>query len=580
MADDGIVKWKSGSAFSCVLCFVCLTAAAGGSQAAQSTDALARLATDLRRSLRENPASYQRILWQAYHCTQAGLVDRKWVSAAASLKAQGFQIIQVGGTSLEHNYTVSLPDLVYSAPTGRRHPLILLVSVSPDVSRTAQSCLRISMVRASLQLDIHAPLAALAARPAYPAGTVLAQFLRLPQTTRLAAKYPILESIELTYERLSFPLRADVPYGERYGASGFSLLADFVRGTPSHQYSTRISYEVESGLDPPESSDAGGARPANFSPADTIGPRNSWSKSGEGEGGRQFGGVLERAGLEPSPSTEPADLKVAYSVADLDALPWVLRSLKIVGSYLTNADLTHLRRFDRLTYLDLSECEGDPNHPFTESGLRNVIQLAALKHLELNGAIVTDRLVAQILRLRQLKELALKDSSITDQGVTMLRGLPRLVELDLSYSHRLTDRALGSLGRARTLRRLNLLSCGEFSNRGLAHLGKLANLEELTLGTTRRVNDRGFAFLPLLRRLRSLTLGNMPLGDGLLRQVSRVNSLRTVDLIQLGTATDAGIQQLKSLSHLDWLGIQFCPKVTPVGIARLRQALPGNFALD
>jgi hypothetical protein len=85
--------------------------------------------------------------------------------------------------------------------------------------------------------------------------------------------------------------------------------------------------------------------------------------------------------------------------------------------------------------------------------------------------------------------------------------------------------------------------------------------------------DADLADLCEVRGLSHLHLRHTQITDQGLRTVSGLRTLTGLRLF--GTVvTDEGLRHLESMSNLEWLDLQLCPKVTDEGVARLRKALP------
>jgi hypothetical protein len=68
--------------------------------------------------------------------------------------------------------------------------------------------------------------------------------------------------------------------------------------------------------------------------------------------------------------------------------------------------------------------------------------------------------------------------------------------------------------------------------------------------------------------------GNPVISDVGLGLLSRVGSLKVLDLEWCATITDIGLVQLGDLKQLRWLDLSFCRGITAQGIDELRALLP------
>lgn len=423
-----------------------------------------------------------------------------------------------------------------------------------------------------MQATFHQPFASVVQQSPYPKGTVLDTFLRLPEIKDFAAKCPLLETLTLEYQPPMFLL--DVDNTGVYAPYSYFIIAEFVRKDREHEYTEWPIYRAPSGLDLQMTVDGKKTKAVDFPSGDTFGKISPFNVSGESTGGPALGAVIKRTDSRPRAAERPHNLRTAYSIADLRSFPATTTALSIQGTSITGKDISTIARFQGLTYLDMSQCEGDPNEFIRESDLQVIGRLHGLRSLKLNSVSVTDRLCAAISRLQDLTSLTLSGGSITDAGVLRLARLPDLETLEIPYCRHLTNASLRTIGAMHHLKRLNILSSGDYSNAGLKNLAGLKQLQELTMGNLSRVTAKGFAFLPRLPALTTLFLGYMPLHDEALAYISPLKRLITLDLLEIGSITDSGILKLCTLDSIEWLGIQDCPKVTHAGIDRLREALP------
>jgi hypothetical protein len=130
-----------------------------------------------------------------------------------------------------------------------------------------------------------------------------------------------------------------------------------------------------------------------------------------------------------------------------------LKELAIGGNKLTDTGLQSLRQLPGLVYLDLSGVErtdsGLWSVSLTEPGLDAIATLQNLRHLRLNGTLVSSR------------------------GIERLAGLSKLEWLDLEGCARIGDDVVGVLARFHALQRVDLAGT-HVTDKGVAEL-RLAN---------------------------------------------------------------------------------------------------------
>jgi len=126
-----------------------------------------------------------------------------------------------------------------------------------------------------------------------------------------------------------------------------------------------------------------------------------------------------------------------------------LRELAIGGNKLTDVGLQSLRQLPGLIYLDLSGAErtdsGLWSVSLTEPGLDAIATLKNLRHLRLNGTLVSSR------------------------GMERLAGLTKIEWLDLEGCQRIGDDVAPLLASFRTLRRVDLAGT-QVTDKGIAAL--------------------------------------------------------------------------------------------------------------
>lgn len=117
-----------------------------------------------------------------------------------------------------------------------------------------------------------------------------------------------------------------------------------------------------------------------------------------------------------------------------------------------------------------------------DDGMKQVIKLNRLTHLDLQGSRITDRGLRDLASLPRLKDVSLGYSRITDDGIKHLQRFPSLRSVNLQYT-RITDRGVEHLSQIGTLIAINLQGA-RISDNGLRHLAQLLNLQYLDLSGT------------------------------------------------------------------------------------------------
>jgi Leucine-rich repeat (LRR) protein len=130
-----------------------------------------------------------------------------------------------------------------------------------------------------------------------------------------------------------------------------------------------------------------------------------------------------------------------------------LKELSVGGNKLTDAGLQALRQMPALTSLDLSGAQrtdsGLWSVSLTESGLDSISTLKNLRHLRLNGVVISPRGLEKLKGLGKLERLDLQACArINDDAVPVLESLPALKVVDVSAAA-MSDKALGELRKAK-----------------------------------------------------------------------------------------------------------------------------------
>ena len=129
-----------------------------------------------------------------------------------------------------------------------------------------------------------------------------------------------------------------------------------------------------------------------------------------------------------------------------------LKELAIGGNKLTDAGLQSLRQLPGLIYLDLSGAErtdsGMWSVSLTEPGLDAIATLGNLRHLRLNGTLVSARGLQRLIGLTKIEWLDLEGCTrIGDDVVPVLASFHNLQRVDLTGSQ-VTEKGVAELKRA------------------------------------------------------------------------------------------------------------------------------------
>ena len=227
----------------------------------------------LGRALEERDP--QRMVWRAWHAVRVGCLGREWSRVESALQLQGFQLKEryepdVRWNSKYERYVAKPAAYVNGA--GDKHDLFFWVHA---VRRGEPWVVR--EVYVGLHVTFDAPFKELAERERYPRGSVPARFFGLSEVKKLAAAFPILEEMELTYGRIRDKDAETDP-------AGFHLNAGFATAAEGKAGGRGIYYTVESGLDPRETK-TGRLVWEGFTSSDALGPLAPRGSSVWGAGG-------------------------------------------------------------------------------------------------------------------------------------------------------------------------------------------------------------------------------------------------------------------------------------------------------
>jgi hypothetical protein len=200
----------------------------------------------------------------------------------------------------------------------------------------------------------------------------------------------------------------------------------------------------------------------------------------------------------------------------------------------------------------------------SDEQVRELGQLASLRHLDLTQTRVTDDGLARLRGHQGLRSLVLYDTRLTDRGFEHLATIRQLESLSVGQC-RLRGPGVSQLGAMQSLKSLSLvdLDATDETLAGVAQLRQLERLDLIELGIT----DASLGHLRELKRLRSLHLDGNPITDDGLAQLAGLTSLEELGLE--GTqVSDAGLRHLKDLPKLRRLG-HGDTKITDEGLRQL-----------
>ena len=202
----------------------------------------------------------ERMVWIAHHALRRGCLAREWKGVSDVLAGERLRLVEIYEP---HEGSMFVRFLAkpgaYEDAAGGAHDLFFWIH---SILREGRWIVR--GVYVGLHATFDAPFKQVAAQGRYPRGSVLAQFLEMPEMAKLAAAFPLLEEVELTYGRIRVK-------DEETSAAGFHVNAGLALATGGKGGGRGIAVSAESGLDPRETP---GGRLAwdGFAPSDRLGP--------------------------------------------------------------------------------------------------------------------------------------------------------------------------------------------------------------------------------------------------------------------------------------------------------------------
>lgn len=241
-----------------------------------------------------------------------------------------------------------------------------------------------------------------------------------------------------------------------------------------------------------------------------------------------------------------------------------LKSLHLSVSGLSAVGIRSLERSPRLQELGLIQTR------ISADGWVEFERWKSLQVLGFEACGIDDAGLASAAKLTGLQTLQIRREKITDDGWRHIAKLGQLRNLSLS-SVNLTDAGVAPFAKLKQLETLRL-EATRITDGGLVHLSDLRQLRELHLDNNRGISGGGLQHLAPLTKLTVLGLSNTQLDDKALKAVAGFPVLAHVNL-GMTNISDDGVDQLTRLTALKSLAIQGS-KLSPKGVARLRQALP------
>lgn len=179
----------------------------------------------------------------------------------------------------------------------------------------------------------------------------------------------------------------------------------------------------------------------------------------------------------------------------LEELPLV--RINFTGSDLDEQSFVHIGRIKTLVQLTFQDCNG-----VTDDALRHLEALPDLLFLRVGDTAITDKGIDSLLKLRKLKELRMSGcTGVTSSGLVKLKALKNLETLTCRNC-KIDERFLKELDKFKSL---NYIGVSDIDNNSVKYLVNL-KAKTLAIGSGHRLTDRGLIELAKARNLRTLMI--------------------------------------------------------------------------
>lgn len=230
---------------------------------------------------------------------------------------------------------------------------------------------------------------------------------------------------------------------------------------------------------------------------------------------------------------------------------------------LTDSDIFFLNKFP-LKNLNLNRTS------LSNAGFIRLRSLTSLQSLSLLGvSLTTPEGWGQISQLSSLRSLNLAGSTITDVGLGQLSHLTSLQSLHLGHSQRIQGSGLVYLSLLSSLRTLILENCYFINEECMNTISNFRFLNYLNINQN-LIKINYLEGLSRMTSLRRLDLNRCPiLDDNVLKKLSNLTFLNRLELMSCAFISDEGIKNLSTLVSLRYLDLRCCPRITEEGLMSL-----------
>lgn len=261
----------------------------------------------------------------------------------------------------------------------------------------------------------------------------------------------------------------------------------------------------------------------------------------------------------------------SLTVSDGEAIADIttLENLDLRGCRIDDTVIKPLQRLSRLKAIRLSGRDGDTQ--VSDAGLQTLGRLPALQVLAIDFLPITDGGLRAVAESKRLRELYAARTRLTDSGAETLAALPELSKLRLAGTDFGSQGMKTLVAGGTALTELDVSDCEAIDDSALASIGRLKSLEKLNLYHT-AVTTGQWSELGDLPTLHWLNVDKTGVDDQALQAIGKLKGLT---FLHLGSTriSDDGLKHLRGLDALEKL-IVTRTAVTPAGVDQLQAQLP------
>lgn len=227
---------------------------------------------------------------------------------------------------------------------------------------------------------------------------------------------------------------------------------------------------------------------------------------------------------------------------DIDKMELNTRKIIWEAVELKNFDFTRFKKFERLEYLELRECDISPKQ------FSQICQLKNLRTLD----IAWDETVAasdfsQLAQLPRLDCLFLFSDQIKKKEMLVISQLKNIVTLNIQKNEGVDEEVLRNLIKLPRLRKLKIGINAGIQGKTILLLGEMPNLDELYLEMLNIDDEAAIYLASKLRKLEVLSVANSPITLKGLRELCKIPTLQLINI--------SGCKNLQDDNSLDFIEI-------------------------